>query len=613
MTVNLSSSMSEPNFLTTISSSKNQPPVTDQAREKLREQLKQELFAKMARVQATARVQDIIDLLGAERFAIRDRHGDVAGLRLTEFVNAEIEEQLTEQQKPFALPERVIHLPFPILPTSGEGGIETGSGRGIAEKKLFPRTRRLMELFQEMNLRYVVLEGTTQPNTMRKENYRMFALPEIHVAISVNDEEGNSTFIIHDLDEADWEEFAGLKKNQLKSTASHPVSVITRPSRPDETGELWKERMRDILTYGPEIKNHAAVFASLAEIPEGWIGLNQLAKDLGTDSKSVEASAEKYRETNPEWFRIALNPRQRMKQRIIAPELATIIREKYKELANLEEVPEGWLGLSELADLIGIDRTSLESTVNKYQPTNPEWFRIALRKGKRIKKLVVAPELIAIVRKKYEEREAVPEGWKTINTLRQETGAAFNRIDRLAEEYRPAHPEWFREYTGKGRRPRIHLAPELVKIIAETIAAQKNIPDGWVHFGNVTKQLGIFHPEAYQLAEPYRTTHPEWFGFFSNQRKAIEYISPELFSAIKKDYESISIPPDGWLNAGEFFKSFAIKKNYGKLDELVARYRVTHPEWIRRFRGRNIGMKLDHFSPELVALLKQDFTPVVKQ
>lgn len=529
--------MGEPNFSGMPASVINQPPVKDKSREKLRETLKQGFYDSMEKIQATSHIQDIVELLGAEQFAIRDQAEEIVGLRLTEFVNAQVEKQLTQRQKPYALPDRIIRLSFPILPTSGESKFETGSGRGMAEKKLVPRTRMLMELLQEMHFEYALLEGATQLNTMRKENYLIFALPEIKTAIWINDEGGNATYVVHHLEEADWEKFAALQKDDLRADSAHQITIVAKPQRADENGEIWKERLRDILTFGPEAKNHVQTHAGLTDVPEGWLDLNQLAT------------------------------------------------------------------------LLKIDRTSLESTTNKYKAINPEWFRMALAKNRRMAKLVIAPELIAIARKKYEERGLAPEGWMTINALREKTGAAFKMIDRLAKKHQESNPEWFKEYTSKGLRPRMHLAPELVTLITEKVQAQKNVPAGWMHFGSVTKRLGIFHPEAYQLAKPYRKTHPEWFGFFSKQQKAVEHISPQLFEAIRKDHKSIQNVPDGWLTASEFFKSLGLSKNYKKLYPLLEKYKQNNPEWIRVFRGRNIGIKTDHLSPELVTILEKEFTP----
>lgn len=126
------------------------------------------------------------------------------------------------------MPEIIEKTTNTILPPD-PGEIETGSGAGIEAKEIIPRSRYLVELLSEMNIPYQVHSGTNMPNMMRALSYQAFVLPTLNKVILVNNEEGNATFIVHNISPENLKIVTELTKDQLKQQDNVDVIIFNKP------------------------------------------------------------------------------------------------------------------------------------------------------------------------------------------------------------------------------------------------------------------------------------------------------------------------------------------------------------------------------------------------
>jgi hypothetical protein len=101
-----------------------------------------------------------------------------------------------------------------------------------------------MEVLQEMNLSYEVVEGTNDPRMMRKLSYRAFVIKSADKVILVNDEEGNATFIVFNV-KGELDELKRIFSSTKEDLKSEPnVETIIYTGEPDS----WKDKIREVLT-----------------------------------------------------------------------------------------------------------------------------------------------------------------------------------------------------------------------------------------------------------------------------------------------------------------------------------------------------------------------------
>lgn len=198
-------------------------------------------------LRANADLERVAILLGAEKYLkVIPRKGTSSIYQFD--VKSFIDDQI--KQKSFLkLPEEFLKTDEVILPPD-PGEIRTGSGEGIDQKDVIFRSQFLAELLSEMGLEYSVKEGENVPNMMRKLSYYTFIISKINKLVFVNNEEGNSTFIIHQfsggLEEA--EEYCRMSKDALKKLPKDIFSELVYPGNKED----WKMEMQNILENGPD-------------------------------------------------------------------------------------------------------------------------------------------------------------------------------------------------------------------------------------------------------------------------------------------------------------------------------------------------------------------------
>jgi len=130
------------------------------------------------------------------------------------------------------------------------------------------------------------------------------------------------------------------------------------------TGHLWIHISPELIEIVKEDIN------SREKAPEGWMTENALKEKLSIHHRTVGAIANKFRESNPEWFREFWTETGNVWE-YISPALVEIIS---KELGSVEFAPDGWLTVNRLAKKIGSGAITVRRRAEKYRAINPDWF-----------------------------------------------------------------------------------------------------------------------------------------------------------------------------------------------------------------------------------------------
>jgi len=187
-------------------------------------------------------LERLAELLGAEDFletrTVRgQKHGPVKSFKVTDFV-AWVVESAKGKSYEIQLPDHMVVLPMTILPPD-KREMRMGGGVGFEKPEFIPRTRYLVDLLSEMKLHYAVADGTNDENMMRGLSYKPYLLPQIGKMVLVCNEEGNATFVVHEVSgEKDWKEYLKMRKSELKQqVTAGEVSVLFYGGDSEE----WKE------------------------------------------------------------------------------------------------------------------------------------------------------------------------------------------------------------------------------------------------------------------------------------------------------------------------------------------------------------------------------------
>lgn len=231
-----------------------------------REELRRLRYEMTVRYQALVasgmNLQEIARMLGAEQF-LKRRGRRYVGLELDmdAFIQAEL-----KKTNPIKLPDNVEHIKDVIIPPDPKE-VEFGEeGRKYEKPKIFPRTRLLIEVLTELNLAYDIANGENRPNMMRGLSYKAFTIQSLGKIVFVNDEEGNRTFVVHDLESNEnWREFSSLGKDDLKSREDDgKISHFIWPG----SSEGWKRNLKDYLLSASSKKKSPVQYSPDSQIRE---------------------------------------------------------------------------------------------------------------------------------------------------------------------------------------------------------------------------------------------------------------------------------------------------------------------------------------------------------
>ncbi len=351
--------------------------------------------------------------------------------------------------------------------------------------------------------------------------------------------------------------------------------------------------------YSPElVKLIMEEVQAREEAPVGWKTNGFVANVLDYAHSTISKIADKYRVSNPEWFRKYKIKAGRVEEHY-APDLVTEIRQ---ELASREFAPEGWVTNKSLSNELDVDKGTVRNSANRYRADHPDMFRVFKNKLGQITEHY-SPELALMVKRDISTRENRPEGWMTNGELFNELDVDETTVKNRADRYRASHPDWFRVYKNKTNKPTEHYSPELAAIIKRDIVSYEYAPEGWHITNELAEGLGVSARSIQNEAERHRFAHPDWFKKYKvRMGRVLEHYSPELISIIKAKFMGQEFAPAGWrpnaplaLELGS--TPYTVKK-------IAERYRAANPAWFRQYKPKT-GPITEYYHPDLVEKIKE--------
>ncbi|HUC95340.1 MAG TPA: SNF2-related protein, partial [Candidatus Saccharimonadia bacterium] len=273
----------------------------------------------------------------------------------------------------------------------------------------------------------------------------------------------------------------------------------------------------------------AQVLSERKPAPEGWTTVNSVAKALGVDFGSVKKVVDNYREEHPEWFGVFLNQAKRMSEHL-SPDLESAIS---RDLSQYQTASDGWDTTNGVAKQLGVSFMTVRRVAETYREEHPEWFDMRKGAGRQLAEHF-NPQLIGMIHENITGREPTPEGWVSNQDLAELLGCTTTTADKITDEFRQEHPEWFGVYRHSSGRLGNDYHPDLVATVTQMFSDREPVPEGWSTASAIATQVSGDHRRLKALAESYRQEHPEWFGVYPEARvkRLTEHYHPELVRII---------------------------------------------------------------------------------
>lgn len=337
---------------------------------------------------------------------------------------------------------------------------------------------------------------------------------------------------------------------------------------------------------------------NLESPPEGWVTNNGLAHSLEVDAGTVSKIANRYKSSNPDWFKLY---RDKINNRRVHyhPKLVEIIRNQVLEQLKF---PEGWRALSSVAKELGVDVNSIHQISIRYEKIHPEWSRFFVDSEGQ-KNTRIHPDLVAIIIQDIGSERQRQSGWISENSLARRLGIGRQTVIRLSEQYRSNHPEWFqtREYPDSEMEKRFYHS-DLAEKLALEVDQRRPAPIGWETQKALADRLGVDREPVRKIVERYVTTHPEWFRLYLDRAKKVSrHYHPNLVAIIEEEMAKRKPAPEGWVNMKALSRLVGVP-GVRKLYKIIEPFRSSHPEWIST---EYTGAK-EHYHPLLFDAVREE-------
>ena len=217
-----------------------------------KEELEKQVFQLLSN-KPGMHLQELVQILDAEEFLVRVKGG--LQFKFKEYTNALLEKENKTGVKNI-LPTKVTEVDKVITPSRG-GEILKGSGEGLKEKKIIPRTRYLMDVLSELGLEYRVETAKLDENMFRSRGYQIFILPEKKKLIFVNNEVGLATRVVHGFRKLEQNDDLGVIEPSIVDYLSSldvdeldtDESVMVEKIKYSGSEEKYKDKLRDSILF----------------------------------------------------------------------------------------------------------------------------------------------------------------------------------------------------------------------------------------------------------------------------------------------------------------------------------------------------------------------------
>jgi hypothetical protein len=562
-------------------------------------------------------IADFAEVFGAESYVVEMKRQKAIKIDIKSF-REEMVTRLLEQSKSsgtdVVLPKVFEMLSQTILPPD-EGEIKAGSGEGVEKKKYIPRTQYLIELLSEMGEQYEIMGGKNTSDMMRERTYFIFFLPNSEKALFVNNEEGNTTFIIYQVNsKQEAIDLAAFTKDEIRAQELHSHPYVQIDWTGD--GESWKGKVFEYLT-GPvpgNGKNEEILTNVLNEqvsgekkveyVPEGWNTLYGISKEIGQSREWVQSRIDellpKYIEWKPEVF-ISVGGQKSLHY---PPEL---IVELKRQGETIDHAPDGWLSVKEIEKALKKDYSWVLPRVKKILIANPTWLPKKFAHSKKnTTYLFYPPELIVELKRQAEAIGPAPDGWLPLKEIENIVGKSeawlTSRIERLITK----HPQWEAEvFLSQTHKELFHYPPQLINALKIEAEVLERAPEGWLTLTGIENVSGKSASWIKKRVKEIAKANPTWGikDYLDAGGHKLPHYAPEFITELNRQAEMYKEAPEGWVTFGTIPVEIGKSKLWirPRVNKLV----LNHPEWAAKNFLDKTGKIAEHYSPDLMIELKK--------
>jgi hypothetical protein len=210
--------------------------------------------------------------------------------------------------------------------------------------------------------------------------------------------------------------------------------------------------------YSPElVKIITDRYNGFKSVPDGWLNIEILMKEIGVSKKTLRNHVEVYRQEHPGWFELHEDISGK-REIYFHPDLVKLIRGKFKDNTP---PPNGWLSAAPIMELVKSDLRTVKKYLENHKTDHPEWFKNCRDIKGEIREYY-SPELVEIIKNDY---EPAPNGWVVMASLAKSLKKDHGMMKDFVRPYKISNPEWFKNYRDRGGPKREFLSPELVEMV----------------------------------------------------------------------------------------------------------------------------------------------------
>lgn len=333
--------------------------------------------------------------------------------------------------------------------------------------------------------------------------------------------------------------------------------------------------------------------------PEGWKTAMTVSREIDAGVDVIRKFSEPYRNEHQDWFKIYKN-RSGQTLEHYHPALVSIIK---KEIEKSENIPDGWSVMYKLAEDLGVAQGTVKDYVENYRVEHPEWFKI-FKSQRGYLSEHVSPEIKQLATEYFKQFKSIPEGWQNIESIMKEIGISKATVRKSAQARRQEHPEWFRMHEDSIGRREMYYHPDLIVLLKNEFKDNNQAPSGWLTLTPIMESIRSDFRTVKRVLDSHKEEHPDWFKNFRDSKGEIrEHYSPELVATVEKKYTPT---PENWMMPNKL--ATLLKTDPRKVREFAEKYRGVNPEWFKEYRGDSKAGLKEHYSSELVEILKNELS-----
>ncbi len=541
-------------------------------------------------------VSEMAQILNARDFVTREVK---KGKEFTHFKVKEYVDDLISKGANLQLPETIIQSGELILPPDAGEIQQATTGENKFEKpKYIPRTQFLMELLSDMEIPYSVVSGKNDPNMVRKLSYQLFILPENSRIVMVNNEEGNATYIIKDIENPieNWENYSKMTKQQLQELGDK-IEKLPYLGNVDS----WKQEVKSLLlqdsNFDRKKYDRGAELGLNELLDNGWGSAKKIAIQLKIDRDAFISMAEKHLENNPTLMR------EFGGKKYYNPDILKKI-----EAEMLPFPPDGWKLISQVARDLGIDFYTVENIAKKIEGDGWKLKGRFRSKTSLLGSTYLSPDLIDKITTALSYQEDISSDWESALDISKRLKVDKNTvIDRLKKYDDNSGEDIKKLQKVKGQGLAFYASPKMSRIIKEEILKPREhdkLPEGWFTIKSMANRIGVSESLVSKMAGSYRSTNPEWFGEFWKKNISVQCFSDELERKIEADIGAVEYAPEGWKNSNEIYKELKREGesiSFSFVHNIFKAYESKNPgtDDIKIYRNKR-GQVANYYSPEAI-------------